>query len=117
MIEQIKQRWEKAPWWQRILWIVLFPVVLLLLGFFALQTLRKSPQERIEEIDHDAMVRQIQEEKKRNSQLSEVEKERAEVHRLADEEAQRRIAENKKLHRTATNEQLLEAIRNEMKRR
>lgn len=117
MIEQVKQQWEKAPWWQRVLWIVLFPVVLLLLGFFALQTLRKSPQERIEEIDHDAMVRQIQEEKKRNAQLSEVEKERAEAHRLADEEAQRRIAENKKLHRAATNEQLLEAVRREMKRR
>lgn len=117
MIEQVKQQWEKAPWWQRILWIILFPVALLLLGFFALQTLRKSPQERIEEIDHDAMVRQIQEEKKRNSQLSEVEKERAEAHRLADEEAQRRIEENKKLHRSATNEQLLEAVRREMKRR
>lgn len=117
MIEQVKQQWEKAPWWQRILGVVLFPVVLLLLGFFALQTLRKSPQERIEEIDHDAMVRQIQEEKKRNSQLSEVEKERAEAHRLADEEAQRRIEENKKLHRSATNEQLLEAVRREMKRR
>lgn len=115
MIARLKELWEKAPWWQRILLVVLFPVLLVFLGFLAAH--RKTPQQRIEEIDHDAVVRMVSEEKKRNTQLSEVERERLEAQRLADEEATRRIEENKKLARSATNEQLLQAMREEMKRR